>query len=1841
MRGRTFVGFSAILLTFLTFSGLAAAEDAKRQVEITKDGDYFGFDLRTVQNVTLDQCSANCIGDKSCRAFTYNPKVKWCFLKSDYNHLNSFPGAFAGKIVETVAATEPDIGVAPALTFVSETIVSGANDLRNGLALPDQFKDQGVESITANARIDATSGNVPNALTAFQAALSLAPGNVDLWLEAARTANTITNDTEAGAKAAYFSLNGYLLTRTASKRADALATLAKSLENAQNYRPALNAYKASLNIQSSAAVQAAYEDLRARQGFRVTGNSLDNDNAQPRACIQFSDKLLKSGVDYSTFVTLNGVAAKGVDAKENQICVDGLEFGQRYRISLRAGLPSSVDESLAAQVNIDIYVKDRAPSLHFTGDNFVLPSTARRGIPLVSVNSSKANLKLYRIGDRNIAQVLNTSQFLTQVSGYSADTIRDTDGQLVWQGSIDIQQDMNKDVVTSFPVDEAVPDRKPGVYVLTAVAPNDGGREWDPQATQWFVVSDIGLTTYAGTDGLNVFARSLETAKPLAGVELQLLAKNNEILGTLKTDDTGRAVFSAGLMRGTAGMTPAVLTAQNGGKDYVFLDMSRAGFDLSDRGVAGRTAPGAIDIYAWTERGVYRPGETVHASALARDVAATAVSNLPLTFIFTRPDGVEDRRVVTDGGKLGGYNVDLALQQTAMRGTWTMNIYADPKGSAIGTQTFIVDDFVPDRIEFDMKSAAKEVATDAPARVDIDGRYLYGAPAAGLTLEGDVTLKPTRVSDAFKGYQFGLVDEGNGKDAAASDDGSADDSASSSAESAKTSLEGLPPLDDQGKASFDVAIKDLPATTQLINANITVRMQEAGGRAVERSLTLPVKVDGSRIGIKPEFDGSVGENVMAGFHVIAVDTNSQKKSLEGLTWKLLRVERNYQWYRDGTAWKYEPVMSTQQVAAGKLNVTTDGASISAPVTWGRYRLEISTDDPNGPESSVEFNAGWYVASTSTETPDALDIALDKPHYAVGDTAKLKITSRFGGHVMVMAGSETLLSVSEGDVAAGGGEIDVPVTAEWGAGTYLTATLFRPGAQQDSHMPMRAIGVKWAAVDPAERNLAIKIEAAPKSLPRQPLDIAVQVTGAGVKDEAYVTVAAVDVGILNLTRYTPPAPEDWYYGQRMLGLEIRDIYGRLIDGSLGAVGALHTGGDGGEAHLQASPPTQKLVAFFSGPLKLDPDGKAHVSFDIPQFNGTARLMAVAWSKTGVGHAVQDAIIRDPVVITASLPKFLAPGDKANLRLDVANTDAPAGDYTLSVAGNDAVKVDNASAKQTVHLDAGGKYNITLPLTGGQPGHGTISIRVAGGQNLALDQSVDIPVRPAQLPVTVRRILPLAAGASVKVDSALLADSILPGASVSINVSRSGDFDIPALLMSLSRYPYGCAEQTASSALPLLYFSELASKNGIADDSELHKRVQDAIYRELSYQSSTGSFGLWGPGSGDLWLDAYVTDFLTRARETKFDVPDQAMVQALDNLQNALSANPNIQDNGSSIAYALYVLARNKKASISDLRYYADTALDDFQTPLDKAHLAAALALYGDAERSRNIFIDTLQMIQDAADTPVNFDRNDYGSSLRDGAAVLALAAESSPVPPVIPELAKIVGKTWQSSSYTSTQEQAWLLLAARALQNGDNGLTLNINGAAHTGAYMAQMTGDAVMANALTVTNTGKDAVSAAVTTVAAPSAQLPAGGDGFTIERTYYTLDGQEANITQATQNERYVVVLHVVGSNDWAQRILVTDLLPAGFEIDNPSMVNSAQLSNFDWLTDVQPAHVEFRYDRFVAAFDQTGDAEKELTFAYVVRAVTPGTYDHPAATVEDMYRPQFAARTAMGRMEVVPAAH
>jgi uncharacterized protein YfaS (alpha-2-macroglobulin family) len=1208
----------------------------------------------------------------------------------------------------------------------------------------------------------------------------------------------------------------------------------------------------------------------------------------------------------------------------------------------------------------------------------------------------------------------------------------------------------------------------------------------------------------------------------------------------------------------------------------------------------------------------------VQVTTLLRDGQGIAALDVPLTLVIERPDGVEYRRSVVPDQGVGGRSLAVTLVSSAPTGTWRVRAFADPKRPPVGEATFMVEDYVPDRLEFELASKAKGVSKTNAAEITVDGRYLYGAPAAKLELEGEVVVSLASERPGFAGYQFGLTDE--------------------DVETVRQPLDNLPDTDENGKARLALTLEKQPATTRPLEAQVLIRMAEPGGRAVERKLTLPVIPGGPMIGIKPLFSGrSLGEGENASFDVVLASPDGTSLAGNGLRYELLKVETKYQWYRRDGAWDFEPTKSTKRVADGQIDVAVDKpARVSVPVQWGRYRLEVSTADRNGPATSIDFDAGWY-AEASADTPDLLEIALDKPEYAAGENMTVAVTARTAGKVTLHVIGDRLASTVTQDVTAGTARLRLRVGNDWGSGAYVVATLRRPLDARAERMPGRAIGVQWFSINRKARTLALDMPLPTLLRPNSALRIPVKVGGLAPGEDARIVVAAVDVGILNLTNYKPPAPDDYYLGQRRLTADIRDLYGQLIDGMQGTRGQIRTGGDAGAAELQGSPPTQKPLALYSGIVTVKPDGTAEVVFDIPDFAGTARVMAVAWSKDKVGRAVGDVIIRDPVVLTATLPRFLLNGDRGAMHLDLDNVAGEAGDYRLEMKSEGVNVVGNA-APQTLKLNAKQRSSVTVPLSAAAAGSAAVTVRVSGPGGFALERSYALAVRPATQILARRTVKPLAKGESLVLSNDLFADLVPGSGSVALSVGVSTALDAAALLAALDRYPFGCSEQIASRALPLLYVNDLATSAQLALDTSVDQRIRDSIERLLARQGSNGSFGLWSAGGDDVWLDSYVTDFLTRARERGFAVPDIGFKLALDRLRNFVgNAEDPTKDGGRNLAYALYVLARNGAAPVGDLRYFADTKLDAIATPIAKAQIAAALGMLGDRARAERVYAAALAAL---APRPVlDYGRSDYGSVLRDAAALVTLASEGAAPRATITGAVERVEAARGLAPYTSTQENAWMVLAARALVKDAQTVALDVGGEKTQGALNRTLR-PAELAQPVKVTNAGDGPVQAVVTVSGAPVVPEPAAENGFKIERKYYTLAGKPADPAKAKQNDRFAVVLKITEPQPQFGRLIVADYLPAGFEIDNPRLVSSGDTGTLAWIEDAQePVNSEFRDDRFSAAFQRKSGDPSVFTVAYVVRAVSPGRYVHPQAYVEDMYRPDRFGRTVTGTVEVTAA--
>jgi uncharacterized protein YfaS (alpha-2-macroglobulin family) len=1652
--------------------------------------------------------------------------------------------------------------------------------------------------------------------------VTVAPDDSANWLRLAKTVLQIrpSNDREKtlllerAATAAYIA---YQRSSNSSEEAESLVVVGRSFGDRSIWRPALDALRVSLDLREVAEVRQQYERLREDHGFRLLDYSVDADAASPRACFQFSEDLPGKRADFSPFVTVAGQDKPALSAQDRQLCVEGLKHGERYSITLRAGIPSLVKETLSKSADFNIYVRDRKPLVRFTGKAYVLPRSGQRGIPVVSVNTAAVALEIYRIGDRNLLETVVGREFQRSLDRYDLNRLTEQRGSQVWKGEMTVEQTLNTDVTTAFPVDQAIGALSPGVYVVVAQPVGAAQDDSDSLATQWFIISDLGLTAFSGNDGIHAFVHSLDTTQSKGAIEVRLLSRGNEVLANKRTSDAGHVQFEANLTRGEGALAPAMLIATDSKGDYAFLSLKAPPFDLSDRGVSGRVVPAGLDAFVYTERGVYRSGETVQVTTLLRDGQGIAALDVPLTLVVERPDGVEYRRSVVPDQGVGGRALAVTLVSSAPTGTWRVRAFTDPKRPPVGEATFMVEDYVPDRLEFELASKAKGVSKTNAAEITVDGRYLYGAPAAKLELEGEVVVSLASERPGFAGYQFGLTDE--------------------DVETVRQPLDNLPDTDENGKARLALTLEKQPATTRPLEAQVIIRMAEPGGRAVERKLTLPVIPGGPMIGIKPLFSGrSLGEGENATFDVVLASPDGTSLAGNGLRYELLKVETKYQWYRRDGAWDFEPTKSTKRVSDGQIDVAADKpARVSVPVQWGRYRLEVSTADRNGPATSIDFDAGWY-AEASADTPDLLEIALDKPEYAAGENMTVAVTARTAGKVTLHVIGDRLASTVTQDVTAGTARLRLRVGNDWGSGAYVVATLRRPLDARAERMPGRAIGVQWFSINRKARTLALDMPLPTLLRPNSALRIPVKVGGLAPGEDARIVVAAVDVGILNLTNYKPPAPDDYYLGQRRLTADIRDLYGQLIDGMQGTRGQIRTGGDAA-AELQGSPPTQKPLALYSGIVKVKPDGSAEVVFDIPDFAGTARVMAVAWSKDKVGRAVGDVTIRDPVVLTATLPRFLLNGDRGTMHLDLDNVAGQAGDYRLEMK-SEGVNVIGNAAPQTLKLNAKQRSAVTVPLSAAAAGSAAVTVRVSGPGGFALERSYALTVRPATQILARRTVKPLAKGESLVLSNDLFADLVPGSGSVALSVGVSTALDAAALLAALDRYPFGCSEQIASRALPLLYVNDLATSAQLALDTSVDQRIRDSIERLLARQGSNGSFGLWSAGGDDVWLDSYVTDFLTRARERGFAVPDIGFKLALDRLRNFVgNAEDPAKDGGRNLAYALYVLARNGAAPVGDLRYFADTKLDAIATPIAKAQIAAALGMLGDRARAERVYAAALASL---APRPVlDYGRSDYGSVLRDAAALVTLASEGAAPRATITGAVERVEAARGLTPYTSTQENAWMVLAARALVKDAQTVALDVGGEKTQGALNRTLR-PAELAQPVKVTNAGDGPVQAVVTVSGAPVVPEPAAENGFKIERKYYTLAGKPADPAKAKQNDRFAVVLKITEPQPQFGRLIVADYLPAGFEIDNPRLVSSGDTGTLAWIEDAQePVNSEFRDDRFSAAFQRKSGDPSVFTVAYVVRAVSPGRYVHPQAYVEDMYRPDRFGRTVTGTVEVTAA--
>src|SRR5438132_1676422 len=635
---------------------------------------------------------------------------------------------------------------APAMAqeYKSKELADAARDWRQELidGIPANKKQPNlVAGLRRAAEIEYQAKDYRAAIGRLRSAIANGADDGLVWLRLAQS-ELAAGDDHAMASA----YNAYLKSTDPVERGAALFVIGHDYDRHDKQKEALAAFEAGLAFTRLSAIVERVEELRRLVAFRVTKVEVQAEADVARACLRFNEKIAAKGdISYGAFVRSEPKLDGIVTARDDTLCLDGMKHGTIYNVEVLSGLPAVTGEQMAEKFATRIVVPDRKPQLRFSGTGYVLPKQGTSGLPLTTINLDKVKLRLLRVNERNLVPSIDAERLTMSFSTYEIDEIVNRTGSLVWEGEMAISGERNRPVTTAIPLKDMLREKGPGIYLAIAERADLRQDEYAEPATNWVLVSNLGLAVYNGADGMAVDVRSLADGKALSGVAVRLYARNNGELAAGTSDAGGIARIPGGLLRGRGGDEPFVVTTLGPDNDFNFLEVGRAAFDLSDRGVSGRAQPGPVDGFLYTDRGIYRPGETVELMVLVRDDKADATSGLPVSLRLLRPDGIEvERRVLSanaPGNRAGAYHQSFALARDARIGAWQIELRLDPKAPPIGKAEFRVEDFVPPQLRVEPAAAGELIRPGEAFPVEVTARYNYVAPEAGLGHEAETGIE--------------------------------------------------------------------------------------------------------------------------------------------------------------------------------------------------------------------------------------------------------------------------------------------------------------------------------------------------------------------------------------------------------------------------------------------------------------------------------------------------------------------------------------------------------------------------------------------------------------------------------------------------------------------------------------------------------------------------------------------------------------------------------------------------------------------------------------------------------------------------------------------------------------------------------------------------------------------------------------------------------------------------------------------------------------------------------------------------------------------------------------------
>lgn len=1529
-----------------------------------------------------------------------------------------------------------------------------------------------------------------------------------------------------------------------------------------------------------------------------------------------------------------------------------IEPEEDYLLTVYANLKAINDKELGERYKKTLKTKAIQSSVSFAHDGGILPLTHAKGLPVYSVNVKQVNIDFHRVKADKILPFLESwrggKRSAWQLKQYAEKA------DLVYSARFDLPIEKNKRervILSLNSIDEL---ETAGIYIAVMNVP---GKYDYRQAVTYFIRSDIGLHVRRYPGQLDVYIRSLVTGDILNGAKISVLDGNNKLLNH-------GSVSAKGIVSITDNLKKAHLILAQKGQQMSLVRLNNPALDLSEFNIGKRKAY-KNEAFIYAPRDLYRPGEKIEFSMLLRNSDGQAIPDIPIKAVVKQENGQVVERFSWHSQKLGYYHHVFHLADNARTGLWHIEVNL-PGDKMPRKWHFSVEDFLPERMKLTLNEPDKGyfISPDETLVVPVDGQYLYGAPASGNRLETSIsTYIDQQAIESLPGFLFGQVEE---------------------SEARKQYDLDSDKLDKHGKLDLKIS-----STWKQIKSPIAVRvissLFETGGRAVKRQAQYRVWPADTLVGVRPHSEDPQA-NTLLKFDILNADSSGLLHKLDDLQITLIKKRRDYFWfYNDSDNWEMDYSEKQYPVFTQTLSINKEEKSLlEVPVEWGEYRLELYNPE-NQLTTSINFNAGgsWYYENQQAKItrPDKVSLVLNKKKYNGGDIAQLLIKSPFKGKGIVLVENNEKKLWQKNINLENTNELtlEIPVSKDWQRhDIYISTVIFnqpddlitQKNTQNDAIK--RAVGLIHLPLDRQAREINLTVDVAEKSKPFSQLPVTLSLDKktldsipSDANNPVMVTLAAVDVGVLNVSNFKTPDPFSWFFAQRRYTIDSLDLYGNIMNGRKGIVGKQRFGGDmdiTSAGNLQKA--EVKIVSLFHQPVVFNEQGKAQIVLDIPDFNGQLRLMAVAFNKNSFGQLEQDVIIAAPLVTQLSMPRFLAANDESKITLDIHNLSEKVQAIQVDLSSDEMLEVIEPLRQLSLEKDE--KKVLHFVIKSQQRfGLSDIDLTIMNipeegtdpDNEINLHRQWQLAVRPAW-PAVLRnqkKIINVDESLSLKIKTSdLMAETL----ATELLISNQPPINLSSHLTYLLKYPYGCLEQTTSSSFPWLLANEdnitllglknIKIKNKLIDYSKRKQYLARGVQRLSAKQLSNGGFGLWSnQSSEELWLSVYASHYLLKVREQGVDVPGAVLKPAIKRLQQYLrSMRPDYNYRYSQHpehltlaykSYAAYVLSELHQAPLGTMRTLYDYHRNDARSGLPLMHLGIALSRQGDTKRSKEAINQSLTTTREEHSY-----LGDYGSALRDVTLMLEALILFDPTHEGIAKLLIDLQDELVKRQWLSTQERNALFMAGVALKhNGKKEWQALITTALgeqkiiHEGDFKLKLSAEDLAGNVssnVTISSLSAERLYAALDisgyTKTAPEADF----SHFNITRTYYNTKGEMILPEEVAVGELIIVELSLQAKNR-IQDALVVDLLPAGFEIENQNLEHSLKLDAYrigsDALIDkISPAEIKYqawRDDRYVAAIDLKPYGTQRLY--YLIRAVTPGQYQVPPPYAEDMYRPYIRA--------------